>query len=479
MNPFIPRVVPGRKALLLDGQFVADTWNMRRVLAAPSKHPGPVLATPGRGEWSGLSYPSVVRDAETGKFILWYTVTNPSAWERDRAARQAGTLDAFLRAPGGVNSATAIAYAVSDDGLKWETPNVGTGHRAGTNVVHAGNKGVHAGCIIQGLFPGDKARKFTSYHTDWTGYGIGAHSYAHSPDGIHWTPDPANPFIHGESDSNNCVIKNPFGEGYLLYERVWDAAAWGWVKGNHRKRIAGCWSPDLYHWTEPRNILCPDELDGFDYYGISVFYRDGVLFGMVSERHPIRETMDVHLFFSRDGVRWDQLPIREKLLPRGGEGEFDSGIILPAFNPVEVNGDLRLYYAGRPTLHDDSGPSSRNDCGIGLATFKKCRLVGRRADLEMGILLTHPFVIESDRLLVDAQTTHTGSLVAELVEPDAKTPGGKPIPGYTRDDFDRFVGDETGHELTWKGQSVASLKGRRVRMRLGLTMGTVWSYEQA
>jgi hypothetical protein len=464
--------------MLLDNRFVADTWNLRRVQAVAEKHPGPVLRTPPRGGWSGLSYPSVAIDKDTGKFHLWYTVTHPGNHTLNEAARKAGKLAEFLEPCDGVRSRVGIAYATSDDGIHWTTPDVGTGPRLGTNVVHAGNSGVHAGCVVQGLFSGDPARKFTAYYTDWKGYGVGAHSYAHSPDGIHWTSDPANPFIHGESDSNNCVLKNPFGEGYLLYERVWDAAAWGWVKGNHRKRIAGLWSPDLYHWSEPWNILCPDELDDFEFYGISVFYRDGVLFGLVSERHVQRETMDIHLFFSRDGVRWDRLAVREKLFPRGAAGAFDAGLILPAYNPVEVNGDLRLYYAGRPSLHDNTGSDYEQKCGIGLATFPKSRLIGRRGDNEMGILLTHPFTITSDRLLIDAQTESNGWVVAELVEPDAVIPGGKPIAGFTRDDSDRFTGDDTGHALTWKGKQVAELKGRRVRLRMGLRMATVWSYDQ-
>src|SRR5690606_15930968 len=148
-----------------------------------------------------------------------------------------GKLVEFLNVEGGVNSSVGIAYAHSDDGIHWHRPNVGTGARTGTNVVYVGNKGVTAACVMQNFFENDPSRKFTAYFTDWIRAGHGGHGYAHSPDGVNWTADPANPFIFGESDSNNCVIKNPFGEGYLLYERPWESAAWGWEKGNHRKRI--------------------------------------------------------------------------------------------------------------------------------------------------------------------------------------------------------------------------------------------------
>ncbi len=476
-NPLIPPPSPSRKCLLLDDRFIADAHNTRRLPATGSKL-GELLTPQPQGDWAGISYPSVARDDETGQFHLWYTVSNPDASRRDAAARQAGRLAEFIAAkPVGINSHCAMGYACSADGIHWDMPKVGTGILAGTNVVYAGTKGVHAGCVQQRLFPHDPARKFTAYFTDWLSYGRGGHGYAHSPDGIHWIPDPCSPFIHGESDSNNCVVRNPFGPGWFLYERPWDCAAWGWLKGNYRRRLAAAWSPDLYNWSEARNLMYPDELDRYLYYGMSAFYRDGVLFGLLSEYNENHETMDLQLLFSRDGANWSRHPERRRLFERGAEGEFDAGMVFPGFQPLEVDGDLRLYYVGTRRLHNDSTEPLRNRSGIGCVMFPKSRLLGRRGDKELGILLTHPFEIDADRLFVDAQTTPVGRLEAELVEPDPVEPGGRPVPGFTRADCDTFTGDSARHELTWQGKNMASLRGRRVRLRLGLTMATIWSYE--
>lgn len=479
MNPIEPEPSPSRKCLLLDDRFIADAHNTRRVMAAGRKT-GPLLIPPPQGPWSGVSYSSVARDDETGRFHLWYYVSNQDTMKRDCQARRDGRLAEFIdEKPMGVNSHGAIAYACSEDGIHWELPKVGEGLNAGTNVVFAGNKGVHAACVQQRLFAGDPSRKFTAYYTDWLHYGHGGHCYAHSPDGIHWTPDPRNPFIHGESDANNCIVRNPFGHGYFLYERPWDCAAWGWIKGNYRRRLAVAWSEDLYQWTDARNMFYPDELDHYLYYGMGAFYRDGVMFGLLSEHNGVTETMDVQLLFSRDGVTWDRHPERRRLFERGAEGDFDAGMILPSFQPLEVDGDLRVYYTGTCRLHNDSTPPLWNRSGIGCVTFPKARLIGRRGDTELGILLTHPFEIDADRLIVDVQTSPVGSLVAELVEPDKIEPGGRQIPGFSRADCDSFTGDSARHEITWQGKNISSLKGKKVRLRIGLTMATIWSYENA
>lgn len=479
-NPLLPPPSPSRKCLLLDDRFVADAYRVRRVMATGRKE-APVLTPEFKMPWTSYgNYIAVEQDDETGEFHLWYTVLNPEASKRDSIARKEGKLAEFLEAkPSGINSHCAIAYARSADGVHWETPPVGTGLFEGTNIVFAGNKGVHAAGISQRLFPGDPQRKFTAYFTDWYACGQGGHSYAHSPDGIHWTLDPKNPFIFGESDSNNNIIKNPFGEGYLIYGRPWDAAPWGWIKGNSRRRVSVTWGQDPYNWADTRNMLYPDELDDYLYYGIGVFYRDGVLFGFLSEFQPVEETMDVQLVFSRDGITWDRLPSRRRLFERGGEGEFDSAMVIPACHPVDVNGDMRVYYGGTSRYHDDHSWESGEKSGVGLVTFPKGRLIGRRGDAELGILLTHPFEIDGDRLFIDAHTNAVGSVVAALVEPDKHEPGGKAIPGFTREDCDVFKGNSARHELTWGGKNIASLRGRQVRLRIGLTMASIWSYEVA
>ncbi len=481
MNPLLPPPSPSRKCLLLDDRFVADAWDVRRVQATPIKHLGPLYKPWINHTWRMISYGSVQYDLSTRKFLLWYTLCNLQGMASQTKARAQGiqALDEWFKNATPTDAVTATALATSDDGLHFTPHMLTSGPLAGTNVVDAGHSESLASCVMQNLFPNDPARKFTSFYCQWYSTQHGGHGYTHSPDGITWTPDPRNPFIFGESDSNNTIIKNPFGPGYFLYERPWDCAAWGWIKGNTRRRIAACYSTDLYNWSEPRNLFYPDEADHYEHYGLNPFYQDGVMFGLLSEYHPHRETMDMHLSFSRNGVRFDRLPSRQRLFERGGDTEFDSAMVFNCYNPLWVDGDLRMYYVGRPKFHNDSTGQDASNEGVGLLTFKHGRLIGRRGDKTLGALLTHPFTIDADHLYIDAQTAPIGSVIAELVEFDAREPGGRILPGFSCADCDPFTGNNPRHELTWKGKNIASLKGKSLRLRIGLTMATIWSYELA
>ncbi len=479
MNPLLPPPSPSRKCLLLDDRFVADAWNIRRVQATPIKHPGPVCKPWIDHNWRMISYGSVQFDQSTGKYLLWYTLSNLQGMASQSKARAQGVaaLDQWFANAKPTDAVTVTALAISDDGLHFKPHMLTSGPLAGTNVVDTGHSESLASCVMQGLFPNDPSRKFTSYYCQWFSTQLGGHCYTHSPDGIHWTPDPKNPFIFGESDTNNTIIKNPFGPGYFLYERPWDCAAWGWVPGNTRRRVAACHSTDLYNWSEPRNLFYPDEADNYEHYGLAPFYMDGVMFGLLSEYHPTHETMDMHLSFSRDGIRFDRLPDRKRLFERGADTEFDSTMVYVCHNPILVNGDLRMYYVGRPKYHNDITGHDADNEGIGLLTFKHARLIGRRGDHNLGLLLTHPFTLDADHLYIDAQTSPVGSIQAELVVFDPREPGGRTLPGFSRADFDTFTGNNPRHQLTWKGKSIASLKGQTVRLRLGLSHATVWSYQ--
>ncbi len=469
---------PGATRLLVDNEFVADVWEIRRHVATPRKHPGPVLEHRHDAPWGGISYPGVVRDPRDGTFHLWYSLGNHAAAQKKSEYYQAGRIDDYFAYIGAAAEKTTVTgYARSRDGIVWEQPKVGQGPFQGTNIVFGGH--THGqGQVWLDLEETDPQRRFKMIYCDWLSPGNGGHCLAFSPDGIHWTPYANNPFIYGESDSNNTLIRNPCDGGYLLYMRPWDCAAWKRLDYNRntRRRIAVARGRTLFDWDEPINILHPDEIDRGEFYGMTVFHRHDVFFGLLSEYSHHRQTMDVQLAFSRDGLKWDRLPQRPCFLPRGGEGEFDNAMIIPAFGTVEVDGDLRFYYNGRPTLHDDNSGQRIEDSAVGLAVAPMGRLIGRRADGQQGFLLTHPLVIDGDELRLDAQVPGHGQLTVEVVEPDKYEPGGKTVPGFGAADCAVIQGNAVDLPVTWKGRSLAALRGKRVRLRFGMKVSTLYSF---
>ena len=242
---------------------------------------------------------------------------------------------------------------------------------------------------------------------------------------------------------------------------------------NPCRRIAYSESQDLKNWTESQIILTPDELDTDDFYGMLPFrYADYYLGQLMIHDDVEAETLDIELAFSRDGVAWSRLPDRPKFIPTGEPGDPDGYMVIPAQEPVVVGDDIYLYWAGYGLPHDIGN-------GTGAAYRGRLRMdgfVSLSADRRLGALITRPFVLQSDRILINA-ATHGGEIVAELVEPDDHEIRGRPIEGFTAEDFDVFRGDSVAHKLSWRGKSdLSALRGRRLMLRMSLYHADIYSF---
>jgi hypothetical protein len=273
----------------------------------------------------------------------------------------------------------------------------------------------------------------------------------------------------------------------MLYMRAWHSAAWGWKedtvagpntlgpwKGNPRRRVSFSQSPDLSpgSFTEPRILLAPDELDTNDFYGFQVFRYGSDFIGMLWIYDDDRaETISVELAFSKDGVNWQRLPRRQKFIDVGARDEPDGGMIVPCQEPVRVGDDLFLYYAGHQYPHSCGRSTTQ-------AFRTKLRLdgfVSLHAGRLPGVLITRPFVLQSDRIEINA-ACWDGQIKAELVEPWWYDPTGQKIEGFTQADSDVFTGDSVRHTLTWKGSGdLSRLKGKRVMLRMSLYHADLYS----
>jgi hypothetical protein len=276
----------------------------------------------------------------------------------------------------------------------------------------------------------------------------------------------------------------------MLYMRAWHSAAIGWVtdwvggggsKSSHskntRRRIAYAESSDLKTWSEPQIILTPDELDTNDFYSLQVFRYEDIFLGQLwIYDDDERETIDIELAWSRDGIHWQRHPQRPKYIPTGAPGEADGYMIIPTQQPVEVKNELWHYYSGGDGPHDTPGCSYTTVRG----RLRQDGFCSLQADRRLGALITRPFVLQSDSITLNA-VTHSGEIVAELVEPyqlaQEGDPAGKPIAGFAAKNFDAFRGDSTNHKLSWNGSSdLSTLRGRRVMLRLSLYHADIYSF---
>lgn len=464
MNGIFPDLNPG-KHLVLDNTNIADTYRLRRRVHQPVRDPQePILRPDAPSDGTSVTPLHVVFGDVRKTWRMWYQAHDPKLHEERVKLGKSKY--------GNVGEPQPIycCYAESADGVHWQRPNLGI--YGDTNIVFKGFSYVAGNTFIP------KDGRWLMVNCEWESDMKGGIYIAESMDGLRWKYINSEPIVFGESDCWNSIVWNPDRQVYMLYLRGWHCAAVNWPllgKGNPRRRVNYSESRDLKTWSEPQQILTPDELDTNDYYGLQVFrYADAWLGQLWIYDDDVEETIEIELAWSQDGIHWSRLPDRQKFLRRGRPGEQDGYMVIPAQEPVIVGDEMFVYYTGHPNPH---GAADANANSVGFRT--KLRLDGfisLDAGLPHGALITRPFTLQSDHIAINA-VTHHGDIVAELVEPYYHEPEGKPIEGFAAKDFDVFRGDSTAHRLSWRGNSdLRSLKGRRLMLRMQLQRAEFYSF---
>lgn len=391
-----------------------------------------------------------------------------------------------------------LHYAESCDGVNWELPNLGLREIDGSrdNNVLMTKEDLDADsdsadesigpwnfCVIDNEAEGaPHARgRYTAL--------IGDRCFAWSDDGLRWTMYPENPvFDPGGSDTfNNFHFDSRIGR-YVLYHRPHPRIRAGdWRQVN--RLIARIESDDLVHWdwSSARCVLDTDARDapavGFakdrrgrdiQFYAMTVAQRGDLYLGFVQTLDERTGVMDQRLVQSVDGIDWRREAMDTPILASSPRGAWDSGMtgFIAAGCPVEVNGNLHLYYGGANFSHNyqimtaDAFPRM----SLGLATVPVDRLVGYHAGVEAGQLLTRPFVLQSVNLRLNASAP-AGEVRAALVHAD-----GSPVPGCETENANPIHGDGSDLALSWADNpDLASLQGRHVRLRLTATNAVLYA----
>ena len=163
--------------LLVDDEEIDARWHLRRVLARPERRThDPVIRAdrPWEGRAAGL-WSSVLYDRGEGIYKCWYR----SADDDVEAASDRNVFN----------------YAVSNDGLAWEKPDLHAVEWRGSgrnNIVYwphdfAGLRAFEThGVIVDDVGAPELRYKLLCYHAFDSNQGNGIYGLF-SPDGIHWT----------------------------------------------------------------------------------------------------------------------------------------------------------------------------------------------------------------------------------------------------------------------------------------------------
>jgi hypothetical protein len=406
---------------LVDSRVVEDRWLVERFVVAPVRAEKNPLITKAH-DWEGTgphAGGSVVRDPVSGKLQMWYSVFNREAYDN--------------RKPFSYN----VCYAESQDGLAWERPVLRVFDYKGSaenNCIKLGTDKTQNIDVCLNPRPDRWPGRYLSIHNQKGGVFV-----SWSDDGRTFQRLFETPAIAYHSDTHNNFVYDDMRDRWLLYCRHRAYA------GYHKRRVSLQTSSDLEHWTHEETILIPTETEIPEYYGMTVFRRGDLFFGVVAIYNNETGLMHGELAWSGDGQHWDFLPTHPAFITLGEPGSWDGGMVLPMESPVEVGDELRFYYGGFQLDHH----AAQNPCGIGLMTAERDRIAGLRPTTgEPGVVMTRPVPTANSRLTVNAKVA--GSITAEL-----RTDNNKPIPGFEFADCVPVTKSGFAVPLTWKSGELA------------------------
>jgi len=184
------------------------------------------------------------------------------------------------------------------------------------------------------------------------------------------------------------------------------------------------------------------------------------------------------LTWSRDGLSFERLPTRPRLIDLGPADSWDDGMVFGSADWIEVparnasrsdagGGDeWWMYYAGWDGPHQIR---EREGC-IGLVKLRKEGFVSLRGPRGGGVVCTRTMRWPGGALRVNVDA-HAGEMKVRVSDELRK-----PIAGFDYDDAPAFTGDSTAHEVEWKGGSLASLRGKVIRLEFQLRDADLYTF---
>lgn len=444
----LPRRIGNRRQLFLDNWIIKKTENLSRQLEKPEKYadnPVMVLDKP----WE-KQHPEFNQRIEPCG-VAW----NPKLKK----------LQIFYRVPCEVDSAAAkenggaFLYAESSDGGRtWVKPNLGQIEFDGSkenNLIASG------GYTWRDEHEPDPSKRYKSF--------LSANV---SRDGMHWKKSDLPVGELGfSSDTNPAMIWNPDTKMYMAYIRMRETTP-GASRG---LRSVGCIeSPDYVHWSPPELVYSHAREHT---YSMGVTPYEGIYVGtpwfyLCGEDDPSRHDIVISsgLAVSRDGRSWNALTDigeKEEYIPTGPPGSMDDRQIRMSSMMAVVDDQIVFVYG----LNADPHVSTMRT-KIGIATLRLDGFMPVVAGEEPGRLLTQPFVLDGDRIYVNAACEKEGSITVAMLDEN-----GTPLPGLGHQSCTPVRGDGVRVPVSWKGEpELGRQRGQAVCLEFEIEKAKLYSF---
>lgn len=456
--------VDPNKHLLLDPRVVARTEDCRLTLGRVKKDPANPLFTQDR-PWEARidnMYANVLRDPADGLYKCWY---NPFLYWSKPGDRES-------------SRETGLCYAVSEDGVTWEKPELGLIDFEGSTANNLVMRECHGAGVLIDENEADPARRFkmlfkTQEHrtkAQWE-EGIMWLKTAASPDGLRWSllPYDMPKYTYKQADTHNNVVWDVDRSMWVGITRTWDHQLT--EDRRARRLVARMDSRDFLKWTHPVEVFReePEEVGRLQTYAMPTFRYAGVYLGLVMMYHtgdpadPKRDYVECELAVSPNLIHWSRVCPGESLIPLGAKGAFDEKVIYAAFSPVVLDDEIRLYYGGCDGPHGGERKGA-----FGLARLRPDGFAGMAPERSggAGAVVTAPVTCTGRTLKVTADAAN-GDLRVGVVGA-----GGRSVR-----DCDILSDNVTDAPVRWHGgKDLARFVGKDITLRFELGNATLYSF---
>jgi hypothetical protein len=490
-----PTNIGGKVQLFFDNYMIEMAHFLTRTMHSPKKDSRNPILKKDR-PWEEVLYFrtntfNVYRDEREKLFKIWY---EDLGWDYEAFMGRSKTPGDNSVTPQNLHETmhNRYLYAESEDGIEWRKPELNYLEMGGkkTNICLGGGPHglVHAATFIQDALETDEARRYKALYWHEKGGMVDVKlTVGYSRDGRSWTADP-RPVEIGEMTGHvtgDVVIltqDTESGEYWLdtrekaMVERFLNSKnpinkGWGFPQYPDdplritRRRIYTTVSDNLLVWPALKEMLIPDDIeDNLDdeFYGMVRFRMGDLFLGFLNVHRRTYNTQEIYLIYSRDGFTWHRAGKRQPFLGLGTEGDWDRFMVETCTQPVRLENELRIYYAGSNLHHDwwmfgeqegldvPEAHSGWNggQTALGLATLRPEGFISIDSDARDSILVTRPFVSDGNRLIVNVACKNNGYFQAELADANDNI-----IPGYEKNACETFTGDAVAHTIKWKGKS--------------------------
>ncbi len=440
-----------RMELFVDSFLIEELNGVRQVLHQPV-YAGKALKFDKPWEGKACGYPTVMKD---GSMYRLYYRGWPVVGDKESGS---------------------VCCALSGDGKVFTKPKLGLYEMFGTwenNIILRGDGSPSFSPFIDkkpGIPEEEKYKALGVGRIE----GLDDVLYAFvSADGVHWKKIQEEPVMtKGAFDSHNVPFWSEHEGCYAAYYRTWlnteDPSV---MKGI--RTISRSTSEDFIHWSDPEPMdfgdTPPENL-----YTNSTFpyFRAPHIYLSFPKRFiPGRRTLsekeiealqlvpkyagDISegvFMTSRGGNTYDRTFMEAFLRPGPDRGNWISRSNMSAWGIVPTGlRELSLYYQ-----HRYMQPAHY----LARYTIRTDGFVSIQAPYQKGEFLTKPFTFSGERLLLNYETSGSGSINVEL-----RTEKNQPIPGFTFENSDAAYGDEIERAVTWRGKAaLKAVKNQAVRL---------------